>query len=114
MARLLQELRNALRNIRSAPGVAVVAVLTIAAGVGANTTIFSWMRSLLLNPLPGTTEPERVVAIENTAPDGAPITTSYLDFRDFRDHLRLAHNVTAYRGYVFSVGDATNTERVWS
>ena len=113
MTRLLEELRNALRNIRSAPSVAAVAILTIAAGVGANTTIFSWMRSLLLNPLPGAAQPERVVAIENTAPDGAPITTSYLDFRDFRDHLKLAHDVTAYRGYVFSVGDATNTERVW-
>ena len=113
MTRLLEELRNALRNIRSAPGVAAVAILTIAAGVGANTTIFSWMRSLLLNPLPGAAQPERVVAIENSAPDGAPITTSYLDFRDFRDNLKLVHDVTAYRGYVFSVGDATNTERVW-
>ena len=113
MTRLLEELRNALRNIRSAPSVAAVAILTIAAGVGANTTIFSWMRSLLLDPLPGAAQPERVVAIENTAPDGAPITTSYLDFRDFRDNLKLAHDVTAYRGYVFSVGDATNTERVW-
>ena len=113
MTRLLEELRNALRNIRSAPSVAALAILTIAAGVGANTTIFSWMHSLLLNPLPGAAQPERVVAIENTAPDGAPITTSYLDFRDFRDNLKLAHDVTAYRGYVFSVGGATNTERVW-
>jgi predicted permease len=113
MRRLLPELRNALRNIRSAPGVAALAILTIAAGVGANTTIFGWMRSLRLNPLSGTVQPERVVAIENTAPDGAPITTSYLDFRDFRDHLKLVHNLTAFRGYVFSVGDATETERVW-
>jgi len=113
MTRLLQELRNALRSIRSAPGVAVVAVLTIAAGVGANTTIFSWIRSLLLNPLPGAEQPGGIVAIENRAPDGEPITTSYLDFRDFRENLKLVQNVTAYRAYVFSVGDATTTERVW-
>ena len=113
MTRLLQQLRNALRSIRSAPGVAVVAILTIAAGVGANTTIFSWIRSLLLNPLPGAAQPERIVAIENSAPDGEPITTSYLDFRDFRDNLKLVQNVTAYRAYVFSVGDAAGTERVW-
>jgi len=113
MTRLRQELRNALRSIRSAPGVAVVAILTIAAGVGANTTIFSWIRSLLLNPLPSAAQPERIVAIENTAPDGEPITTSYLDFRDFRDNLKLVQNVTAYRAYVFSVGDAAGTERVW-
>ena len=113
MADILKELRTAWRTVLNAPTVAMVAVLTISVGIGANTTIFSWIRSLLLNPLPGATEPSRVVAIENTAPDGAPITTSYLDFRDFRDNLKLVNHVTAYRGYVFSVGDAPNTERVW-
>src|SRR3974390_1298280 len=113
MNNLAKEIRTALRTIRNAPTVAIVAILTIAVGIGANTTIFSWIRSLLLNPLPGATKPERGVAIENTAPNGEPITTSYLDFRHFRDNLKLLQNVTAYRGYVFSVGDAPNTERVW-
>jgi predicted permease len=113
MNNLAKEIRTALRTIRNAPTVAVVAILTIAVGIGANTTIFSWIRSLLLNPLPGASQPERVVAIENTAPNGEPITTSYLDFRDFRDNLKLLQDVTAHRFYVFSVGDAPNTERVW-
>ena len=113
MTGLLQDLRYGLRSFRNSPGFTAVAVLTIAIGIGANTTVFSWLRSLLLNPLPGAEQPERMVAIENTAPDGEPITTSYLDFRDFRDNLRAVNFVTAYRGYVFSVGDAPNTERVW-
>ena len=113
MTGLLQDLRYALRTFRNSPGFATVAVLTIGIGIGANTTIFSWVRSLVLNPLPGAEQPERVVAIENTAPDGEPITTSYLDFRDFRDNLRTVNFVTAYRGYAFSVGDAPNSERVW-
>jgi predicted permease len=95
------------------PGFAAVAVLTIGIGIGANTTIFSWMRSLVLNPLPGATQPERILAIENTAPDGEPLTTSYLDFRDFRDNLRLLNQVTARLGNVFSVGDAPKTEQIW-
>jgi predicted permease len=90
-----------------------VAILTIAIGIGANTTIFGWVRSLRFNPLPGAELPERIVAIENTAPDGEPITTSYLDFRDYRDNLKSLNFLTAYRGYVFSVGVAPNTERVW-
>src|SRR5215472_4280648 len=110
---LFNELRNALRTIRNTPSVAMVAILTIAVGIGANTTIFGWMRSLLLNPLPAATQSERIVALENTAPDGTPITTSYLDFRDFRDNLKLLNHVSAYRAYVFSVGDAPHTERVW-
>ena len=113
MTGLLQDLRYGLRSFRNSPGLTAVAVLTIAIGIGANTTVFSWLRSLLLNPLPGAEQPERIVAIENTAPDGEPITTSYLDFRDFRDNLGAVNFVTAYRGYVFSVGDAPNTGRVW-
>jgi predicted permease len=71
------------------------------------------MRSMLLNPLPGAAQAERVVAIENTAPDGEPLTTSYLDFRDFRDNLHLLNFVTARAGNVFSVGEAPRTTQVW-
>jgi predicted permease len=58
---------------------------------------------------------ERIVAIENMAPDGEPITTSYLDFRDFRDNLKLVSLVTARVGNVnvFSVGDVPRTTQVW-
>ena len=113
MNNLLRDLRYALRTLAGNPGFAAVAVLTIGIGIGASTTIFSWMRSMLLNPLPGAAQPERVVAIENTAPDGEPLTTSYLDFRDFRDNLHLVNFVTARVGNVFSVGDAPRTTQVW-
>ena len=71
---------------------------------------------MLLNPLPGATQAERIVAIENMAPDGEPITTSYLDFRDFRDNLEKLVNLVTARvgvGNVFSVGDAPRTTQVW-
>src|SRR5258708_17127478 len=113
MNNLLRDLRYGFRTLARNPGFAAVAVLTIGIGIGASTTIFSWMRSMLLNPLPGATEPERVVAIENTAPDGEPLTTSYLDFRDFRDNLHLVDFVTARVGNVFYVGDAPQTTQVW-
>src|ERR1700752_4782334 len=99
MTALLQDLRYALRSFRNRPMFAAVAILTIAIGIGANTTIFSWLRSLVLDPFPGAGDPDRVVAIENTAPDGEPITTSYLDFRDYRDNLRLVKTAMAYRDY---------------
>ena len=109
----LQDLRHAVRALRSRPTFSAVAILTIAIGIGANTTIFGWLRSLVLNPFPGAKDPTRIVAIENTATDGEPITTSYLDFRDFRDNLHLVSSITAHRGYLFSVGDAPNVDRVW-
>src|SRR5579864_3153115 len=113
MTSLAQDLRYALRQLIKSPGFTAIAVLTLAVGLGTNATIFSWLRSLVLNPFPGAAEPERIVAIENSAPDGEPITTSYLDFRDYRNNLRLVRSVTAYRGYLFSVGEAPNVERAW-
>jgi predicted permease len=113
MNTLLRDLRYGLRTLMRNPAFTAVAVLTIGIGIGASTTIFSWMRPMLLNPLPGATQSERIVAIENMAPDGEPITTSYLDFRDFRDNLKLVNLVTARVGNVFSVGDAPNTTQVW-
>src|SRR5260370_12569762 len=112
MNNFLRDLRYGLRTLARNPGFAAVAVLTIGIGIGASTTIFSWMRSMLLNPLPGATEPERVVAIENMAPDGEPITTSYLDFCDFRDNLKLVNLVTLRAGNVVSVRDAPSTAHV--
>ncbi len=113
MNTLLRDLRYGLRTLMRNPAFAAVAVLTIGIGIGASTTIFSWMRPMLLNPLPGATHAERIVAIENMAPDGEPITTSFLDFRDFRDNLKLVNLVTARAGNVFSVGDAPDTTQVW-
>src|SRR5258707_9856541 len=109
MNNILRDLRYGLRTLGRNPGFTAVAVLTIGIGIGATTTIFSWMRSMLLNPLPGATQAERIVAIENMAPDREPITPSYLDFRDFRDNLKLVHLGTARVGDVFSLGASPRT-----
>ncbi len=113
MNTVLRDIRYGFRSLAGKPGFTAVAILTIGIGIGASTTIFSWMRSMLLNPLPGATQPERVVAIENMAPDGEPITTSFLDFRDFRDNVKLLAFVSARDGNVFSVGEPPNSAKVW-
>jgi len=113
MTNLVRDLRYGLRALVRNPGFTAIAIFTIAIGIGANTTVFSWMRSMVLNPIPGAAQPERIVAIENMAADREPLTTSYLDFTDFRDHLRLVNFVSARIGNVFAVGDGPKTERVW-
>jgi hypothetical protein len=48
-----QDVRYSLRAIAKAPGFAAIAILTLGLGLGANTTIFSWINSALVNPVPG-------------------------------------------------------------
>jgi predicted permease len=112
MSTFRQDIRYALRGLSRNKGFAAVAVLTIGIGIGANTTVYSWMHALLLNPLPGGTAPERVVMVESVAPNGDPLTTSYLDYRDLRDHLRSFEALSLVQPSAFAVGDE-RTQPVW-
>jgi putative ABC transport system permease protein len=67
IADLLRDLRLAVRRLRRAPLFGAVVVLTLGIGIGANTAIFSLVKGILLDPLPYD-EPERLVAVLNTAP----------------------------------------------
>ena len=82
-----QDVRYALRTLRTQPGFASVAVLSLALGIGANTAIFSLIDAVLLRELP-VPHPERLVQITRVADDGAPRTVSYPLFEYFRDHLQ--------------------------
>ncbi len=116
MSSLLYDLRFTVRNLRLTPGITAVAVLTIGIGIGANTTIFSWLRPLLFDSVPGTTDASSLVAVENFATSGSagndPLTTSFLDFRDYRDHLRLL-DLTLIESGAVALGGDRNSERIW-
>ena len=68
---------------------------------------------VLLRPLPGVAESDRLVSFETTTPNGEYITTSYPDYRDYRDHLRLVSGLTVATPSAFSVGEQDHAERVW-
>ncbi len=84
MQTLWQDIRYGLRTLRSNISFTVVAIITLALGIGANTVIFSVINAMILNP-PRLTEAERLVAIWSTAKDKRTEGfVSYLDLQDWR------------------------------
>jgi putative ABC transport system permease protein len=78
------DVRYALRALRSSPGFAAVAIVTIALAVGSNTAIFSFVNGVLLNPLPWP-DSERIVRVLERRPDGGLNGVSTLNYLDWKE-----------------------------
>ena len=114
MDAFLLDVKFALRMLRKARGVSAVAILSLAIGIAVNTTVFSWVRGILLNPVPGAAQSDRLITIETVATSGEMIDSSYPDFRDYRDRSRLLDGVVAFKERPVGFGDDTRTERLWA
>jgi predicted permease len=95
------------------PGFTAVAVLTLALGIGATTTVFTWIDGVLLHPLPGVEKPDELLSFETVAANGEFLTTSYPDYRDYRDHLTSLAGLAATQPEPLSVGEEDHAEQVW-
>src|SRR5690348_681865 len=102
------DLRFGARMLAKSPGFTVVAVLTLALGIGGNTMVLSWIRGVLMDPLPGVQDASRVVAIESVMPDGEYHTSSYPDWKDYREKNRSFSDIV---GFEFIGPDLRLTEK---
>jgi macrolide transport system ATP-binding/permease protein len=88
MEKLWQDIRYGFRMLRKSPMFTIVALLSLAIGIGSNTTIFTLVHTVLLRPIPMISEPENLVAIYTTdTKNGADyMPTAYLNYLDFKQN----------------------------
>ena len=108
-----RNLQYSLRTLRKRPGFTVTVVITLALGIGANATIFTWIKAVLLEPLPGIEQPERLVEVWGATRNNSALSLSYLDYLDYRDRNVVFSGLAAHQVQPLNLGRGGKPERVW-
>lgn len=102
MDSLFQDIRFALRILRKSPGFTLVAALTLAIGIGANTAMFSVVNSVLLRPLPFA-DPDQIVSIWQKLPQEDRVSFSPPEFQDWQQQTQVFESLAATTGNGFTL-----------
>ena len=105
---LRRDVRFAMRTLRRTPGFTVVAVATLALGIGANTAIFSVVNAILLRPLPYP-EPGRLVFLTEWSEQVPEMSFSVANLKDLRDQSTVFESVAGYNGQNFILSAVSGT-----
>lgn len=107
----MQDLRLAFRNLWRRPSFALIAILTLALGLGANAAVFSVSNAVLLAPLPYV-QPEQVVLLAEQTPQIPTISTTIYNYEDWRDRAKSFSAMAAFRPTNVTVAGFGDPERV--
>jgi len=113
MDTLIKDLRYAVRMLLKSPGLTVVAIISLAFGIGANTTIYTWIKSILLQPLPGVADTDHLLVMEERSLSGTQTSTSYPDFSDYQKNTASQIDLAAYTMTPVGLTAGDRTDRVW-
>lgn len=111
LGELLSEFRLAIRFAARTPVLAAVIILSLAAGIGVNTVVFSWIQMFVLDPLPGVRKGGELQLIEPRAEAGNYPGTSWREYHDLRERLSAFEDLLAFRMLSVNVGETARTER---
>ena len=107
----MQDIRHAVRALLGRPSLLVVAVLTLALGIGGNTAVFTVVNAVLLRPLPFE-DAGRLVSLTERTPNFPIVSASWQNYQDWRDQARSFTTVAAYRPVNFTLTGGGEPERV--
>jgi len=111
MTSLFHDVRYALRRLRSTPGFTLIAVITLALGIGANTAIFTVIDAVLLRPLPYR-DPAQLVLLSEHTPRFPLLSVSYQNFVDWREQAKSFSAVGAVRNLGATLTGSGEPERL--
>jgi hypothetical protein len=114
MRNVLEDLRYAMRVLHRTPSLTAVAVLTLALGIAATTTVFGCIDGMVLHPFHGARDDGQLAALESVRASGieAP-QVSYADSRDFRDSLPSISGLSLNQKRPASIGEGENAYSAW-
>jgi predicted permease len=108
---LWQDARFAARAFAKRPGFFAVVVLSLAIGIGLNATIFTWLKAVYFNPLPGVVHARQLVTINAAyANFGAGYSNSFADYQFIRGHSRLFQDLFAHEMLTLAVSDGRSAQ----
>jgi predicted permease len=111
MNTLLQDLRYGARMLLKSPGFTLIAVITLALGIGANTAIFSLVNSILLRQLPFR-QPEQLVRVDSRRLASGKYSFTLPDFIDYRDQNQSLSGIAAYASWSANLTDQGEPEQL--
>jgi putative ABC transport system permease protein len=111
LEQLLEDMRFGLRLLRKNPGFTLVAILTLALGIGANAAVFSVVYAVLLRPLPYK-DPSSLLVLHETTPKVGDVSVSFPNFIDWRAASRTFRQMAAVQAVDFNLAGVTQPENI--
>jgi predicted permease len=108
---MIDDLRQAWRGLRAVPLVAAVVVLSLGLGIGANTTVFSWLQMVRWKPLPGVADAATLQVLQMRTDGGVYLGSSWSVYRDLEPHTASFAWLVASRPTPVAIGDAPAVAR---
>lgn len=105
MDHLLRDLKLAVRTLSKAPLFTFVVVLTIALGIGANATIFTWIKAVALKPIPGVENTSDIVTMNGGRGRAGSVSNGFWEYTYIRDNAKSFRGVFAHEMVILSLSE---------